>query len=131
MRLIEQLRWWAAECDRTNFGCQARKLLLEAADALEQSAADVVERDDLARVQVAHDKVGQALNVAGAFYAQGYHDAMTDHNLVERKHGEWEAIIGQPHLMECSNCGSFSIEGNYNFCPNCGCDMRGEKHEAD
>ena len=33
-RLTEQLRWWAAECDRTNFGCQARKLLLEAADRL-------------------------------------------------------------------------------------------------
>jgi len=36
MRLIEQLRWWATECDRTNFGCQARKLLLEAAEALEK-----------------------------------------------------------------------------------------------
>ena len=33
-KLIEQLRWWAAECDRTNFGCQARKLLIEAADEL-------------------------------------------------------------------------------------------------
>lgn len=37
MRLIEQLRWWAAECDRTNFGCLARKLLLEAAEALEKA----------------------------------------------------------------------------------------------
>ena len=37
MRLIEQLRWWADECDRTNFGCQARKLLLEAAEALEKA----------------------------------------------------------------------------------------------
>ena len=31
-KLVEQLRWWATECDRTNFGCQARKLLVEAAD---------------------------------------------------------------------------------------------------
>ena len=37
MRLIEQLRWWADECDRTNFGCQSRKLLLEAAEALEKA----------------------------------------------------------------------------------------------
>ena len=37
MKLIEQLRWWAAECERTNFGCQARKLLLEAAEALEKA----------------------------------------------------------------------------------------------
>lgn len=31
-KLVEQLRWWSVECDRTNFGCQARKLLVEAAD---------------------------------------------------------------------------------------------------
>ena len=31
-KLVEQLRWWATECERTNFGCQARKLLAEAAD---------------------------------------------------------------------------------------------------
>lgn len=37
MRLIEQLRWWAKECDRTNFGCQARSLLIEAAEALEKA----------------------------------------------------------------------------------------------
>lgn len=37
MRLIEQLRWWAAECDRANSGCQARKLLLEAAEVLEKA----------------------------------------------------------------------------------------------
>lgn len=34
-KLVEQLRWWASECDRTNFGCQARKLLGEAADYIE------------------------------------------------------------------------------------------------
>ncbi len=48
MRLIEQLRWWAAECDRTNFGCQARKLLLEAAEALEK--AEPVKRGRWERV---------------------------------------------------------------------------------
>ena len=31
-KLVEQLRWWSVECDRTNFGCQARKLFVEAAD---------------------------------------------------------------------------------------------------
>ena len=51
MRLIEQLRWWAKECDRTNFGCQARLLLLEAAEALEKAptidAVPVVQYNDL------------------------------------------------------------------------------------
>ena len=30
--LVEQLRWWSNECDRTNFGCQASKLLVAAAN---------------------------------------------------------------------------------------------------
>lgn len=30
-KLVEQFRWWATECDRTNFGCQASKLLVDAA----------------------------------------------------------------------------------------------------
>lgn len=33
-KLIEQLRWWADNCDRTNYGCQARPFLLDAATAL-------------------------------------------------------------------------------------------------
>lgn len=36
MRLIERLRWWAHECDRTNHGCQASEMLLEAADEIER-----------------------------------------------------------------------------------------------
>ena len=28
-KLIEQMKWWAEECDRTNFGCQAKKTLQE------------------------------------------------------------------------------------------------------
>ena len=31
-KLVEQLRWWSNECDRTNFGCQASKLLVAAAN---------------------------------------------------------------------------------------------------
>ena len=33
-KLIEELRWWAGHCDRTNFGCQTGKVLEEAATAL-------------------------------------------------------------------------------------------------
>lgn len=31
-KLVEQLRWWSNECDRTNFGCQASELLVAAAN---------------------------------------------------------------------------------------------------
>ena len=33
-KLIEQLRWWADHCDRTNYGCHTRAFLLDAATAL-------------------------------------------------------------------------------------------------
>ena len=39
-KLIEQMKWWAEECDRTNFGCQAKKTLQEATDALSALQAE-------------------------------------------------------------------------------------------
>ena len=51
------------------------------------------------------------------------------------EHGEWESKIIN---YFCSRCGTAFdddlawITGEYglpNFCPNCGADMRGEKHE--
>lgn len=39
-KLIEQLKWWAEECDRTNFGCQAKKTLKGAATALSTLQAE-------------------------------------------------------------------------------------------
>ena len=34
-KLIDDLRWWAEQCDRTNHGCQARRILLNAVTAIE------------------------------------------------------------------------------------------------
>ena len=39
-KLIEELRWWAGHCDRTNFGCQTGKVLEEAATALSSLQAE-------------------------------------------------------------------------------------------
>ena len=39
-KLIEQLRWWADNCDRTNYGCQARPFLLDAATAISTLQAE-------------------------------------------------------------------------------------------
>ena len=55
----------------------------------------------------------------------------------ERKKGKW-INHGQyadffPHCeYRCSECDQpyLEIEMTWNFCPNCGADMRGEKHEA-
>ena len=63
------------------------------------------------------------------------------------RHGEWEEK--ETHLNEgdceitewqsarCSKCGKYHTTpymyyfDNFNFCPNCGADMRGDKHEID
>lgn len=39
-KLIDNLRYWAAGCDRTNRGCQVCLYLYEAADAIEQLVND-------------------------------------------------------------------------------------------
>lgn len=45
-------------------------------------------------------------------------------------HGEWMEAIGENYWFDytCSICGELE-EFEYNFCPNCGADMRGEKHD--
>lgn len=54
----------------------------------------------------------------------------------ERKKGKWRRRLvdcGFNADWHCSRCGwKTSLEEHgYNFCPNCGADMRGEKHETD
>ena len=50
----------------------------------------------------------------------------------EPKTGEWIDWLGKGNEWECSVC-KCSIESHgsiaYKYCPNCGADMRGEKHE--
>ena len=41
-------------------------------------------------------------------------------DVVEVKHGEWKWRNGG----ECSECGFHNSNFDYNFCPNCGADMR-------
>ena len=39
-KMIDDLRWWAEHCDRTNHGCQARRILSDAATAIEALRAE-------------------------------------------------------------------------------------------
>lgn len=54
----------------------------------------------------------------------------------ERKKGKWERHYSRPNVYEdlywhCSECGYKSdnqyANAYYNYCPNCGADMRGEQ----
>ena len=53
-----------------------------------------------------------------------------------RPKGEWiphATSVGLKHYAEyarCSECGEMALV-HMNFCPNCGADMRGDKHETD
>lgn len=52
----------------------------------------------------------------------------------ERKKGEWSIKNGELAIWDvCSECGRmvFHKAPFYNFCPNCGADMRGEENETD
>ena len=51
----------------------------------------------------------------------------------ERKKGEWIDETFKPwglvhHPYKCDQCGEHS-EADYDYCPNCGADMRGEQNE--
>ena len=65
------------------------------------------------------------LKKLGAVFSEGgyYHST-------EPVHGEW---IRKDNTLECPICGAYGtdIKGEYvfNFCPNCGADMRGENNE--
>lgn len=55
----------------------------------------------------------------------------------ERKNGKWhQRFYSQIEMMVCSECNSeFSYDAetgvrDYNFCPNCGADMRGEHDDS-
>ena len=61
-------------------------------------------------------------------------------DVVERKRGEWwiEDDGFGCELMTCSVCKASFYDGDndtvdspHNFCPNCGCDMRGEGDATD
>ena len=51
----------------------------------------------------------------------------------ERKKGKWKRKIvdnGFNANWKCSGCGfEVMLESVYNFCPNCGADMRGEQND--
>ena len=53
----------------------------------------------------------------------------------ERKKGEWIKKEGDLCFRDvCSECGNKYVKlyphyKHYNFCPNCGADMRGEEHD--
>ena len=64
-------------------------------------------------------------------YRKGYHDALQRQAESEPKTGHWireESLDGSIRYM-CDNCKEYECVDYYNFCPNCGADMRGEDND--
>lgn len=64
-------------------------------------------------------------------YTDEVKEYIDDAPTIEPKRGEWIPVKASIHPygndVKCSVCGHrMGSSFGYNFCPNCGCDMRGE-----
>ena len=55
-------------------------------------------------------------------------------DVVEVKHGKWKYVDGDLGYsdLECSECGAITVffdDERFNYCPNCGAKMDGERRE--
>ena len=67
------------------------------------------------------------------------HNAITNAPTIEAepvRHGRWEQRTDFNGFLTCSNCHNCNIieevfwrYANYNYCPNCGAKMDGDKHD--
>lgn len=70
-----------------------------------------------------------------SFYCESIKDALGN-VFVKRKTGRWHTLrdaSSKQEYLTCSKCTSrYSANAKYwNFCPNCGADMKGELNETD
>lgn len=58
----------------------------------------------------------------------GEFERLVDIEVIEPKRGEWKTELLNPlnAILRCSRCGRYSVD-RYNFCPDCGADMRERK----
>lgn len=100
---IKVVRHVAMECVDT----ETRQMLIESIPS-----ADVVDKADYDQLRDIFDKTYESLQH-------------------KRERGEWQVTDDTDewygHVYKCSICGGEAIGGCYNFCPNCGADMRGER----
>lgn len=98
--------------------------------------------DDLISRRAAIDAIGNVPDHDDGMVWEALSHAQRDVALLpsaqsERKNGKWhQRIYSQIEMMVCSECNSeFSYDAetgvrDYNFCPNCGADMRGEQDDS-
>ena len=138
---------WTAECEKWDCEFQSRENMIEKTKAMNN---DLISREAL--LNAIHKVIEEAFG-SDDIYDKGYNNGLykaselidnapTVHGIVafvERPKGEWIADTSHCYnddedTFECSVCKEpFTLicgtpkDNLYNFCPNCGADMRGEK----
>ena len=76
-----------------------------------------------------YDVIDNAPTVEITDYDTGYQDGLEDGLNDIRPQGEWIKHSTYKDVLICSKCnhGSNQVYDTFNFCPNCGADMRGEE----
>ena len=97
-------------------------------DAIEQLPSAQPEIKCIAKVTLTDEQVKEA-----------FEKAKCEILAAQPKTGEWQITDAYPHNVYCSECHKRFAQTHWsvwedgslprNFCPNCGADMRGEKHE--
>ena len=104
-KLIENLRWWAGHCDRTNFGCQTGKVLEGAATAL----STIQGENERLRKELEYER-----EHANAYHEEcGQWEAENEKLRAELKQVKEErdaAVESIPH--ECKTCIYYTVSFN-------------------
>ena len=120
---------WKADLEATITGYQSPITMIaqELETKIENDCVKAVQRYSF---DINAEELYKALKYDREQYQKGYADAKKDY---ERPRGEWketkyETAIGLTYRQtQCSNCGYvYEPPMWWNFCPNCGADMRKE-----
>lgn len=103
--------------------------------------AEILERVFVENIDIAEKAMGSLPSVKpkngtqidyDSGYAQGYNNGYTHAKSIydksTRAKGKWVDNKTRKKLCNCSECGGLS-KVYFNYCPKCGCDMRGEVQE--
>lgn len=107
-KLVEQMKWWAEECDRTNFGCQAKKTLQEAATALSMLQAEN-EKLRAELEQVKRPEGGLTLKYKVSFRGFDYVEADSPEEAEEKAMYEDDAVYEEKKCESVEEVDEFAV----------------------
>ena len=82
------------------------------------------------------DKLIKQIDTNGLYGGDDFLKFIKSLPIIQPKKGKWIHKLEDWNRWTCSECGfskrtDIHVSLGFNFCPQCGADMRGEKHEVD